>query len=103
MASTDINLDGAEISIIKAIGLSGGGVLGAALLEKMPEFAPAELGDSLQGLMAMGYIDCDRGSLHSTEELQKAHFNVNSGYAHELKQAINPKPELPKSRRVRRE
>lgn len=103
MASSDINLDGSEISIIKAIGLSGGGILGEALLEKMPDLMPAELSDTLQGLIAMGYIDCDRSSLHSTEELEKAHLSVNSGYAHQLKEAINPKPEKPKSRRVRRE
>lgn len=103
MASGDIILDGSEISIIKAIGLSGGGILGEVLLEKLPELVPAELSDTLQGLIAMGYIDCDRGSLHSTEELEKAHFNVNSGYAHELKEAINPKPVEKKSRRVRRE
>ena len=103
MASTEIHLDGSEISIIKAIGLSGGGMLGEVLLEKLPELIPAELSDTLTGLIAMGYLDCDRGTLHSTEELQKAHFNVNSGYAHELKAAINPKPEQKKSRRVRRE
>jgi hypothetical protein len=103
MGAHEINLDGSEISIIKAIGLSGGGMDGKTLLERMPELVPAELCDAIQGLVAMGYIDCDRGSLHSTEELEKANFHVNSGYAHELKNAINPQTEKPKSRRVRRE
>jgi len=101
--ATEINLDGSEISIIKAIGLSGGGVLGEVLLEKLPELVPSELANSLQGLVDLGYLDCDRSSLHSTEELQKAHFNVNSGYAHALKDAMDPKPDKPRSRRVRRE
>ena len=103
MAQNEIQLDGSEISIIKAIGLSGGSVDGDSLLEKLPELVPAELSDSLQGLIAMGYVDCDRNSLHSTEELRKAHFNVNSGYARDLKEAMDPKPVMRKSRRVRRE
>ena len=101
--ASDINLDGVEISILKAIGLSGGEVLGETLLEKLPDFAPAELSDALQGLIAMGYVDCDRSSLHSREELEKAHFHVNSGYSRDIKDAMDPKQERPKSRRVRRE
>ena len=103
MASSEINLDGSEISIIKAIGLSGGDIDGKTLLDRLPELVPAELCDAIQCLVAMGYVECDRNSLHSTEELEKAHFHVNSGYAHELKDAINPQTEQPKSRRVRRE
>ncbi len=103
MADSEINLDGSEISVLKAIGLSGGGLDGKALLGKMSELAPAEVIDSLKGLIAMGYVECDKSSLKDAEDLQKAHFHVNSGYARDLKEAINPQPQKPKSRRVRRE
>lgn len=103
MAHNEIQLDGSEISIIKAIGLSGGAVDGRTLLDKLPELVPAELCDTLQGLIAMGYVDCDRSSLHSKDELEKANLHVNSGYARDLKEAMDPRPEPRKSRRVRRE
>ena len=103
MSSSDLNLDGVEITILKAIGLSGGEVLGETLIERLPDFGSAELSDALQGLIAMGYVDCDRSSLHSKEELEKAHFHVNSGYSRDIKDAMDPKTDRPKSRRVRRE
>lgn len=55
--------------------------------------------DILDGLVAMGYVDCDS----SSEMFKKASFHVNSGYAHNLKVVLNPKPESTKSRRVRQE
>ncbi len=103
MASSDINLDGSEISVIKAIGLSGGGIDGRSILAKLPDLVPAELIDTLKGLVAIGYVECDRHSWNDQEELEKTHFNVNSGYLRDLKEALNPQPQMPKSRRVRRE
>jgi|SRR4051812_7944081 hypothetical protein len=103
MASSEINLDGSEISIIKAIGLSGGDVDGVTLMERLPELELAELTDAVQCLIAMGYVECDRNSVHNREEFEKAHFHVNSGYAKDLKDAMDPTPEKPKSKRVRRE
>jgi hypothetical protein len=103
MPGGDINLDGMEISIIKALGLSGNNVTGEELLERAQDLEIAEMMDILGGLVAMGYVDCDLPSFHNSEAFKKAHFHVNSGYAHDLKEALNPKPEAPKSRRVRRE
>jgi hypothetical protein len=37
------------------------------------------------------------------EEMRKATFRVNSGYSKELREALDPRPEKPKSKRVRRE
>lgn len=103
MANSEINLDGSEISVLKAIGLSGGGIDGKALMGKLSDLAPAEMIDSLKGLVAMGYVECDKSSYKDMAELEKAHFHVNSGYARDLKEAINPQPQKPRSRRVRRE
>ncbi len=103
MSGREVNLDGTEISIIKAIGIGGSEISGATLMERCPELAEAELIDTLKGLMTMGYVDADRASFYKKEEVQANVFRVNSGYAKELKDALNPKPEVRKSKRVRRE
>ena len=103
MSGREVNLDGTEISIIKAIGIGGGEISGATLMERCPELAEAELVDTLKGLIMMGYVDADRTSFYKKEELEANVFRVNSGYSKELKEALNPKPDKPKSKRVRRE
>jgi hypothetical protein len=35
--------------------------------------------------------------------MKNVYFHVNSGYARELKDAMDPNPDRPKSRRMRRE
>lgn len=101
--ASNINLDGGEISIIKAIGLTGGEITGEQLAERVPDMVGAELLDSLKGLIMMGYIVTDTPSLNKMADLERAKFHVNSGYSRELKEAMDPTPEKPKSRRVRRE
>lgn len=100
---SDINLDGGEISVIKALGLSGTELDGATLAEKVGDMATAELIDSLQGLVGIGYVEADKSTFHNKEEFEKTHFRVNSGYARDLKDSLDPKPEPKKSKRVRRE
>lgn len=101
--SNDINLDGSETSILKALGLSGSEVDGSTLQERLPDYLVAELIDALQGLVSIGYVEADKSSFHNKEEFEKTHFRVNSGYARDLKDALDPKPEPKKSKRVRRE
>lgn len=100
---SEINLDGAEISVIKALGLGGGGVDGKTLLDRLPDFLLAELVDTMHGLVGQGYVEADKGSYHRQEEFEKTSFHVNSGYVHDLKEALNPREEPKKSKRVRRE
>ena len=99
----EIPLDGAEISILKGIGFGGGDIDGGTLIERCADLEIAELLDTLKGMMAMGYVECDSYSLQSQEELEKAHFHVNSGYSKDLKDSLDPKEEPKKSKRVRRE
>lgn len=101
--NNDINLDGTETLVLKSLGLMGGGMDGATLQEKVGDMMIAELIDCLQGLVGMGYVDADKTSFHNAEEFSKTHFHVNSGYARDLKDAMDPRPEPKKSRRVRRE
>ncbi len=102
--SREINLDGGEVTVLKAIGLSGTHVSGEQLIKNVPGFEDAELIDTLQGLMMTGYVISDKHSFHTRKELEQANFNVNTGYIRELRDALDPsrRPEK-KSRRVRRE
>jgi len=103
MAGNDFNLDGAEISVLKALGLGGGEVSGEDLIKRVQDLEPAELIDALKGLIGQGFVDVDKDGFYSAEDMGPLHFMVNSGYSKDLKDALNPKPEAPKSRRVRRE
>jgi hypothetical protein len=103
MAQSNISLDGGEISILKALGFGGGDCAGETLMERVPDLAIAEVIDALSGMVMMGYVVSDRSSFNNSEEFKKTNFHVNSGYARELKDSLDPKDDKPKSRRVRRE
>lgn len=99
----DLNLDGAEVSVLKGIGFGGGEVSGETLMERCRDLGVAELVDALKGLIALGYVESE-SSLQSAAELKDAAFHINSGYARDLKEAMDPNPrDQSKSRRVRRE
>lgn len=103
MSGREINLDGGETSIIKALGFSGE-MNGEDLMARLGgELVPAELIDTLKGLISVGYIEADKNGFYKEDDLKGVHFQVNSGYSRELKDALNPRPQKPKSRRVRRE
>ena len=103
MAQSNIILDGGEISIIKALGFGGGETAGDVLLEKVSDLEFAEVADALAVLVQMGYVIADKSSFNNSEDLKKTNFHVNSGYARELKEAMDPTSDKPKSRRARRE
>src|SRR4051812_10659960 len=100
----DINLDGVEVSILKALGFGGGDTAGSVLLSRLEHLELAEIISSLDGLMNVGYVSSDRVAYRNREDFEKNSFSINSGYARELKDALDPNSrEKPKSRRVRRE
>jgi len=103
----EINLDGGEKEILKAIGLGGNNCTGKMLLEKAPGMDEAEFVSTLRGLMTMGYILADKQSFHDFEDVEHAEFHVNSGYAKDLKEAMDPRfrreRKEQRNRRVRRQ
>jgi len=105
MSGREINLDGGEISVIKALGVGSGEMNGEDLMTRLGgDLVPAELMDTLKGLMMMGYVEADKSSFYNTEDLKVVHFRVNSGYSKDLREALNPQQGKPKkSKRVRRE
>jgi hypothetical protein len=103
----DINLDGGEKEILKAIGVGGSNISGKMLLERVTGMDEAEFVSTLRGLMMMGYVLADKQSFHTFDDVEHAEFHVNSGYARDLKEAIDPRLRREKAerknRRVRRQ
>jgi hypothetical protein len=100
----EIQLDGAEITVLKAVGVGGGITDGETLIDRVSGLENSEFIDTLKGLIMLGYLLCDKNSLHELEDIKTAKFHVNSGYSKALREAMDPKGQQPKrSRRVRRE
>lgn len=100
--SHEINLSGGEITVLKTLGLTGVATPGAALLERLNEMEPAELLDTLDGLLMTGYVLSNRVNIRTTEDVQRALFRVNSSYLRELREVIHPTRRSQREQRERR-
>jgi hypothetical protein len=100
----EIQLNGGEITILKAIGLSGSAMGGKFLLDRIEEVEAGEFIDTLGGLMAMGYLLATKVNIKTLEDVERTSFRVNPSYAHDLKDALDPsrRREATKQRRRRR-
>jgi len=87
----EINLDGGEKEVIKALGIGGSGMGGRQLLARVGGMEEAELVSTIRGLVMMGYIVADKQSFTQIEDIEHAEFHVNSGYARDLKEALDPR------------
>jgi hypothetical protein len=103
----EINLDGGEKVILKAIGLGGSSVTGKQLVDRVTDMEEMEFVSTLRGLMTMGYVLADKQSFHNYDDVEHAEFHVNSGYARDLKEAMDPRLRRERkenrNRRVRRQ
>lgn len=86
----DINLDGGEIAVLKAIGVSGSQMPGRLLLERIGDMEPVELADSISCLMALGYVLSTKTVIRDEEDIEKSIFRVNPSYARDLRDALRP-------------
>jgi hypothetical protein len=86
----EIQLNGGEITILKAIGLSGSAMGGKFLLERIEEVEAGEFIDTLDGLLAMGYLLATKVNIKTLEDVERTSFRVNPSYAHDLKNALDP-------------
>jgi len=93
-----INLDGGEVTIIRALGFSGTPVLGRDLKGAVGSVSENDLIESLKTLMALGYVTSS-ADLDRAENFDKMDFAVNSGYAKALREAIDPQPQPTKRQR----
>jgi hypothetical protein len=85
-----IQLSGGEITILKAIGVSGSAMAGKFLLDRIEEVEAGEFIDTLGGLVAMGYLLATKVNIRTLEDIERASFRVNPSYAHDLKDALDP-------------
>jgi hypothetical protein len=101
--SNDFNLDGVEVSIIKALGFGAGDMSGKALAQRVPELSEYELVQAVQTLVSMGYVTADK-SFGAAEDFRATSFQINSGYQRELKESLAPRStDKSKNRRIRRD
>ncbi len=82
-----IKLSGREVAMIRVIGF-GIGANGADILEST-SYDPEELVGILNGMMNAGFILTDPYLLDLVvEDLAATRFEINAGYAHELRKAL---------------
>ncbi len=98
----EISLSGGDVSVIKAMGLSGQQITGKALMERLPAMESAELADTLGGLILLDYVLCDTEKLRTGDALKEAHFNVNTAMLRDLREALAPKKKEVRATRQRR-
>jgi hypothetical protein len=98
----ELNLSGGEIALLKTMSLSGAPIYGKLLLERIGEMHGAELLDTLDGMVSLGYVLSDKVNLRTLEDVERAVFRVNSAYARELRDAIHPGRRRERDRRRRR-
>ena len=99
----EINLSGGEISLLKALGLSGSPIFGRLLVAKVGEMETAEFLDDLNGLISLGYVLADKVNVRTMEDVERTVFRVNASYARDLRDAIHPgRRREPEQRRRRR-
>lgn len=100
----EIKLDGGEITLLKKIGLSGTPVYGKMLIDRTEGMEPVEFIDTLIGLIDQGYIISNKVNIRVIEDVERAFFRVNAGYANDLRDAMNPsrRREEERTRRPRR-
>jgi hypothetical protein len=100
--SREMSLSGGDVSVIKALGLTGSPIKGLELLERLGNMDCAELIDTLDGLMMFDYVVSDVPALRRREDLERASFKVNATHIRDLREALNPQRKEPVSRRQRR-
>src|SRR2546425_3752554 len=100
----EIKLDGGEITVLKTLGLSGTQMYGKQLIGRVDDMETAEFIDTLNGLISFGYVLSNKVNLRLLEGVERASFRVNSAYARDLRDALNPsrRRDQDRSRRRRR-
>ena len=101
MSTREISLSGGEIAIIKALGTSGSAVAGDTLVGRMDSLEEAELIDTLLGLIAQDYVESDRSTFRSIDDVNRATFKTNSQHIKDLRGALSPQRKEREKRRRR--
>jgi hypothetical protein len=87
---SEIKLNGGEITILKTLGLGGGMMAGAQLVDRMDEMEGAEFLDTLSGLIALEYVVANKVNIRNMDAVKTASFRVNPAVARDLRDAVYP-------------
>ena len=88
--SREIKLSGSEITVLKAIGLSGTQIVGKHLLDKVADAEQAEFVETLSDLVDQGYVLSNRVNIRAIEDVERSFFRVSPTHARDLRDAVNP-------------
>ena len=80
----EICLSGGDVSVIKALGLSGSQMSGRNLIGRLAAMDGAEIVDTLSGLVQMDYVLCDVDKLRSVSDMEEAKFSINTAMLRDL-------------------
>ena len=82
-----IKLSGREMVVLRAIGFAL--AIPGAEIQDATRLTDEDLADVLNGLMVVGYVECTPYAENiGAERVRETEFEVNSAYAHELKEAL---------------
>ena len=82
-----IKLSGREMVVLRAIGFAL--AIPGAEIQEATRLPDEDLADVLNGLMVVGYVECTPyAESVPAERVRETEFEVNSAYAHELKEAL---------------
>ncbi len=84
----EISLDGGELTVLKAIGMSGSQMPGKMLLEHMGNMAGPEFIETLMGLMDRGYVLSSKVNVRNVDDVERSLFRVNPSYTRDLRDAM---------------
>lgn len=100
----EIHLTGSEITILKAIGVTGAPLFGKLLLGRLGEIDEGEFLETLTSLMDMDYVVASKANVAKIADVERSFFRVNSIYASDLREAMRPgfRRDDDKARRRRR-
>ncbi len=85
----EINLDGGEISILKAIG-SSGQISGKLLVSKVGDLSESEFVNTLSGLISQDFVVSNRVNIRSLADAETSFFRINPSVAKDLRGAMKP-------------
>jgi hypothetical protein len=104
VAEREIKLSGGEISILKALGFSGTQLNGKLLLSRIGEMETAELLDTLNGLISLGYVNSSKINVTNIHDVERSSFRINASYARDLRDSLRPggRRQQERPRRTRR-
>ena len=90
------------MSVLKALGLSGGQVTGRTLLERLGGMEGREVAETVEGLMMLDFVLCDMESIRGLDDLKEAKLSVNTAMLRDLREALAPQKKEVRPTRQRR-